>query len=218
MEKKLVLVGGGGHCKSVIDSIIKTNEYSEIVITDYSLPQGTLVNGCMIVGDDDCLLELKRSGFQYAFVTTGNVGRPNVRNKLVKKIESLGFEMPIVIDPTAIVSDDVHIGRGTFIGKNAIINTGVKIGNNCIINTGCIVEHESAIGDLCHIATGAVLCGGVRIGDECFIGACSTIIQRICIENGVVVGAGAVVTNGLPEWSTAVGIPAKVVKYKGNAG
>ena len=132
MDKKLVLVGGGGHCKSVIDSLSEKSEYSEIVITDYSLPEGTIVNGCNVVGNDDCLPDLKNNGFDYAFITMGSVGKPNVRASLVEEIEKLGFLSPIIIDSTAVIADDVHIGQGTFIGKNATINTGVSIGSHCI--------------------------------------------------------------------------------------
>ncbi len=212
MDKKLVLVGGGGHCKSVIDSLSEKNEYSEIVITDYSLPEGTIVNGCKVVGNDDCLPDLKNNGFDYAFITMGSVGKPNVRASLVEEIEKLGFLSPIIIDSTAVIADDVHIGHGTFIGKNATINTGVSIGSHCIINTGCIIEHESVIGDKCHIATGAILCGGVHVGNDSFVGAGSTVIQGHMIGENATIGAETVVTKDIPAWTTAVGIPAKVIK------
>ena len=209
MNKKLVLVGGGGHCKSVIDSLSGQKEYSEVVITDCSLPEGTIVNGCKVVGNDDCLPDLKNNGFDYAFVTMGSVGKPNARVSLVEKIEKMGFIIPIIIDSTAALSKDVQIGKGTFIGKNATINTGVSIGRHCIINTGCIIEHESEIGDLCHIATGAILCGGVHVGNNSFVGAGSTIIQSVCIGKNVVIGANSTVLYNIGDEMKVCGILSK---------
>lgn len=209
MDKKLVLVGGGGHCKSVIDSLSEIKEYSEIVITDCSLPKGLTVNGCMVVGNDDCLLELKNNGFDYAFVTMGSVGKPNARAILVKKVESLGFISPVIIDSSAVLANDVHIGEGSFIGKNTTINTGVSIGKHCIINTGCIVEHESVIGDLCHVATGAVICGAVHAGNNSFIGAGAVVIQCLNIGSNVVVGAGSTVLSDVENDMKVYGIVKK---------
>lgn len=211
ISKKIVLLGGGGHCKSVLDTLLKTNEYSEIVITDPQLPAGTEVMGCKVVGDDSILPKLYAEGFTNAFITAGDVGKPNPRAKLVEMAQNIGFHFPCIMDPTAQVSPSAQIGDGTFIGKNAIINIGAQIGYHCIINTAAIVEHEATIGTLTHVASGAIVLGEVRTGHSCFIGAGSTIIQCTNLGNDVKIGAGAVVNNDLPDNCTAVGVPAKII-------
>ena len=174
--EKLVLIGGGGHCKSVIDSIRRMNSFGEIVITDPILSAGTQILGCKVAGTDDELERLRADGFDNAFITIGSVRINPVRNKLAEKISGLGYRFPSIIDPSAIVADSVKIGCGTFIGKNTVINAGSTIGSHCIINTGAIIEHDCFVDDYAHISIGCVLCGEVHIGKNCMLGSHSTVI------------------------------------------
>lgn len=208
---KLVLIGGGGHCKSVIDVAKRMNCFDEIVITDPNLEKGIKVLGCTVSGKDDCLEELYRQGFEYAFVTIGSVKLNPLRERIADKVAALGFSFPVIQDPSAIVSDSAIIEPGTFVGKNVIINAEAKIGKHCIINSGAIIEHECNIGDFSHISVGTTLCGEVRIGKNCMIGSRSTVIQCVNIGDNCVVGAGAVLIKDLPNNSTAVGVPAKTI-------
>lgn len=208
--KKIVLLGAGGHCKSVIDVIKKMNCFDEIVITDPVIKRGTKILGCDVVGTDDCLEELYRQKFEYAFITVGSIGINQIRFKLADKASGFGFKFPVIQDPSAVVSDSAVIGDGTFIGKNAVINAEAKIGNHCIINTGAIIEHECVVGDFAHISVGTTLCGQVRVGNNCMIGSRSTVIQCLNIGENCIVGAGAVVISDLTNDNTAVGVPAKV--------
>ena len=212
MKRKLVLIGGGGHCKSVLDAALRTNKYDEVVITDPEIRSGTEIFGCRVVGSDDILPELKERGFTDACITVGNIGAPLIRKKLAEKGNMLGFEFPAIVDPSAVVSDHARIGRGTFVGKNAVVNADATIREHCIINSGSIIEHECNVGAFSHVAVGTVLCGNSAVGSECFIGAGSTVIQGIVIGSKCMVGAGALVNRNLPDNCTAVGIPAKVIK------
>lgn len=205
----LVLLGGGGHCKSVLDSAIRMNAFDKIVITDPTITPGTKVFGSEVVGNDECLAELFKQGFDKAFITVGSVGINPLREELESKAAEIGFEFPVIIDPTALVSDSVSIGVGTFVGKGVIVNADATIGKHCIINTGSIIEHECIIGDYSHISVGAVLCGRVSVGRRCMIGAGSTIIQGLEICGDCVVGAGSVVNKDLPSGVKVVGVPAK---------
>lgn len=207
---KLVLIGGGGHCKSVIDAAKRMDCFDEIVITDRNINQGTKVLGCTVVGTDDCLEELYQQGFEYALVTVGSMGVNPLREKIANKVAALGYMFPVIQDPSAIVSDSAVIEDGTFIGKNVVINVDTKIGKHCIINTGAIIEHGCCIDDFVHISVGTTLCGEVNIGKNCMIGSRSTIIQCISVGDNCVVGAGAVMIKNLPDNSTAFGVPARI--------
>lgn len=211
MNRKLVLIGGGGHCKSVLDAALKTKQYDEIVITDPDISTGTIILGCEVVGNDEMLPALKERGFAEAFVTVGSIENSKARMKLAEMAKTIGFVFPIIMDPSASVSDHASVGAGTFIGKNSVINSEAVTGEHCIINTGSIVEHECVIGHFSHISVGTVLCGNVIVGDNSFVGAGSTVIQGMKIGCNSIVGAGALVKSNLPDDCLAVGIPAKIL-------
>ena len=213
--KNLVLIGGGGHCKAVLDSVIRMGTFDKIVITDPSIPAGTIVMGCEVIGTDDCLMDLYENGFKYAFVTVGSVGLNPIRERLVSRAAALGFQFPNIIDPSAIVAESAIIGDGVFLGKNIIVNAYTEVGDHCIINTGTIIEHECRIGIFAHISIGSILCGNVNVGKNSFIGAGSIVIQCHCIGDNVVIGAGAVVNKDIPSNCTAVGFPARVIRENG---
>ena len=212
MGNKLVLTGGGGHCKSVLDAALRMGEFSDIVITDPLIPIGTKVLGCKVVGTDDYLENLRQEGYEYAFITVGSVSNNPLREKIASKVATLGFKFPIIVDTSAVVSTTAVIGKGSFIGKNVTVNADVKIGQHCIINTGAIIEHECNVQDFVHISVGSILCGEVSVGKNSFIGAGSTVIQCLQIGENTLVGAGAVVNKDVPSNCTAIGIPAKVIK------
>lgn len=203
---KLVLIGGGGHCKSVLDAAKRMNAFDEIVITDPNIKQGTQVFGCTVVGTDDCLKALHQQGFEYAFVTVGSVKINPLREKIADKVTAFGYKFPVIKDPSAVVSDSAIIGDGTFIGKTVVINAEAKIGRHCIINTGAIIEHECNVGDFTHISVGARLCGEVTVKNNCMVGAGSTIIQCINIDNNVVIGANSTILTDVEDNMKCYGI------------
>lgn len=190
---RLVLIGGGGHCRSVLDAALRMNAFQEIVILDPRLPAGSKVMGYTVVGNDDRLPELREKGFDNAFITVGSIGDTSLRRKLVEKADTHGFICPCIIDPSAIISEFAIIEPGVFVGKNAVINAGAEIGKHAIINTGAVVEHDCRVGSFTHVAVGATVCGGCNIEEDAFIGAGSTLIQGLAIERGRFIKAGEVV-------------------------
>lgn len=205
MHNKLVLIGGGGHCKSVLDTIYATGRYSEIVITDYGLSNGSMVLGCRVVGTDKELPNLYKKGFHHAFITVGSIKDTTIRRKAYETAKKIGFVFPTIIDPSAVISLSSQIGRGVFVGKNAVVNSDAIIKDMAIINTAAIIEHDCCIGEFSHIAIGATLCGGVVTGDSVFVGANATVIQGVKIGISSTIGAGSIILKDVPENSTIVG-------------
>ncbi|WP_379970593.1 acetyltransferase [Ectobacillus sp. sgz5001026] len=212
MNRKLLLIGGGGHCKSVLDSILKENLYAEIGIIDKKENTGNSIFGVSVIGCDDDMKKLHQQGFTHAFVTLGSIGNPRMRIKLFEEIERIGFEIPNIIDTTAIISERVDLANGVFVGKNAVINVGSTIGKGAIINTSCTIEHECVIGNFAHIAPGSVLCGEVHIGNYTHVGARSAIKQQVTIGSNTLIGIGSVVLKNIADNVVAYGIPCKEVK------
>ena len=192
--KKLVLIGGGGHCKSVLDAALRMKLFQKIVILDPGITEGNKILECSVVGDDEKLNELLKMGFDNAFITVGSIGNTKLRKKLFRKASELGFSFPNIIDPSAVVSKYAILGNGIYIGKNVTVNADVRIDDHAIINTSSIVEHDCQIGKFVHIAVGAVVCGNCIIEDDAFVGANATIIQGITISNGRFIKAGEIIS------------------------
>lgn len=188
--ENIILVGYGGHAKSVVDILESTKKYNIIGYTDIKEAMDARHK---YWGTDDELTDVYENGTNHAVICIGYMGHGNLRDHMYKKLKNIGFNLPTIIDSTAIVSKSTTILEGTVIGKGVIINAEAMIGKMCIINSGAIVEHEDRIGDYCHIGVGATLCGNVKIADHCFIGANSTVIQGIDIGARAIVAAGATV-------------------------
>ncbi|WP_242834790.1 acetyltransferase [Acetobacterium malicum] len=212
MNKKLLLIGGDGHCKSVIEAILLSGEYNEIGIIDQPQKVGSEVLGVKIIGNDSDLPDLKEKGFEYAFISLGSIGNPKRRVELFKILFQLSFRMPIIVHPSANISYYCEIEEGIFIGKNVTVNGDAKVLKNSILNTGCIIEHDCQIGSFAHIAPGVVLSGNVRIGNNTHIGAATVIRQDISIGDNAVIGIGSVVTKEIGDNCLAYGNPCRIKK------
>ena len=208
----IVMIGGGGHCKSVIDAALRSKKFEKIFITDVNLNPGDKLLGCEVVGGDDKLPGLLADGVKNAFITVGFVKPSGLRSKLFFMAKDMGFSFPNIIDPSAVVSEYATLGSGTFIGKNAVINAGAKVGDNCIINTGAIVDHDSVVGDFAHVAVGTMVCGEARIGANTLVGAGATVLQCVKVGNDAIIGAGSVVLKDVGASCTAVGAPARILR------
>lgn len=206
--KKILLIGGGGHCHSVIDSILSFREYEEIGIIDNN---SLSCLGVDVIGTDDDLPRLLSEGWNNAFITVGSVGNTKVRRRLYDMVKTLGFNVATIVDTSAIIARGTYIAEGAFIGKNAVVKTGARILECAIINTGAIIEHDCNVGAFTHISPGTVLCGQVSVGDDTHIGAGSTVIQQINIGNSALIGAGSVVVKDIPAEAKAYGNPCRVV-------
>jgi len=198
-KKKIVLIGGGGHCKVVI-SILKNLDNFEIVGIVDNYKEESFISGIKIIGTDDDLKDIYKSGIHNALITVGSIK------------DNTNF--PVIISPEAIVDKSVKIDEGTVIMPGSIINIDSSIGKNCIINTGAIIEHDCKIGNHCHIAPGVHISGEANIGGLSFIGIGATIIQGINIGKNVTIGAGSVVIKDIPDNIIAIGNPAKIISNK----
>lgn len=207
--KSILLLGGGGHCKSVLCALLSTAEYDRIGIVE-TTPGGELL-GVPVVGTDDDLPQLAQV-YSAAFITVGSLGDIRRRKRLWSLACKIGFTFPNIIDISATVSPFAALGRGIFVGKRAVVNAGAAIGDCAILNTGCIVEHDDDVGAFSHIAPGAVLGGNVRIEEDTHVGSHGVVLQGVTIGPGCIVGAGSVVTKSLPGYIVAYGNPCKEVR------
>ncbi len=212
MNKKLLLIGGGGHCKSVIDCLRGANPFDEIGVIDMKENIGKEISDIRIIGCDDDLSGLFEYGYHYAFITLGSIGNPTRRRMLFSILEDIGYVIPNIIDPSAILGANVNIGTGVFIGKNVVVNVDTSIGKGSIINTSVTIEHDCRIKDFVHIAPGSTLCGSVEIGESTHIGAGTVVKQEVKIGNNTMIGMGSVVLHNVGDSVLAFGNPCREVK------
>lgn len=185
----IILIGYGGHAKSVADCIERQGEYRIVGYTDMEEHSSKYD----YLGTDSELQHLYEQGIRNAVIAVGYLGKGDLRERLYNMAKSIGFCLPVIRDSSSVISETALIGEGTFVGKGAIINAEAEIGKMAIINTMALVEHECRVGDFAHVAVSAVLCGNVTVGQAAFVGANVTVIQGRTIENHHVVPAGVTV-------------------------
>jgi len=190
--KRIILIGGGGHCKSVIDVIEQEGKFIIAGIVDKPEKKGTNVFGYSVIGDDSNLGSLAKK-YKYALITVGQIKSPLPRIKLFNLAIDAGFILPSIISPNAYVSQHTSIGIGVVVMHDALINANTTIGDNCIINSKALIEHDCQIFKHCHISTNVTVNGGVTVEEGCFIGSGVTTKESITIQKTSFIKAGSVV-------------------------
>lgn len=208
--QKIIILGGGGHAKVLIDLIKIKGDFEIVGILDIQLEKGTKVLGIPVLGEDNLLVDIFNDGVKVACIGVGGVKDNNIRSRLFDTAKDMGFEIPALIHSNSFISTESKIAEGVQVMAGAIIQTNTFIDENSIINTGTIIDHDCAIGKNTHICPGVVMGGEVAIGNNSFIGAGTTIIQGVKIGSDSIVGAGAVVISNVPEGVTVKGVPAKI--------
>lgn len=192
MKSEILLIGGGGHCRSVIDVIEAEGKYTIAGIIDRKELIGSEVFGYEVIGCDDDLPALV-SHYPNATITVGQVRSAEVRKKLFAFLDSCGYLLPSIISPRAYVSKHALLGRGTVVLHDALINAQAQIGDNCIINSKALIEHECKVGNHCHISTAAVLNGATQIGSGSFIGSNAVSKEGAIVPEDSFIKAGSII-------------------------
>ena len=211
-QKNLILVGGGGHCKSVID-VAESAGYNILGILDMPEDVGKQVLDYKVIGtDDDIPQYVDKAEF---IITVGFIKNPAIRIKLYNRIKEAGGKLATIVASTARVSRFVTLGEGTVVMHQSFVNAGAQIGVNCIINTFCNIEHDAQVGSQSHISTGTMVNGDCKIGERVFIGSQSVLANGIEVCDDVIVGAGSFVRKTIRQKGIYSGNPA-ILKIKAN--
>ena len=208
--KPLLLIGGGGHCRSAIDVIESEGFFSITGITDKKEKIGESISGVEIIAEDSELGKLIPE-YRNCLITVGHLKKPGLKIKLYQLAKDLGAGFPVICSPAAHASRKANIGPGTIIFHKAVVNAAATIGANCIINTGAIIEHDVRVGDHTHISTGSIINGHCSVGSRSLIGSGTVVIQEIAIGDDIVVGANSTVIKDLKEPGVYAGSPAQKI-------
>jgi sugar O-acyltransferase (sialic acid O-acetyltransferase NeuD family) len=211
--KKLILIGGGGHCKACIDVIESGGSYEIKGILEKDVTKGDTLLGYPILGGDELIPELVRNGYEF-LITIGQFTSPALRIKLYNTVKQAGGKLATVIASSAIVSKYAAVGEGTIVMHGCIVNASAEIGDNVIVNTRALIEHDVQVGNHCHISTNTVLNGGVKVGNNCFIASSVMVFHGVSIASNSVVGGHSTVVKDLKEEGVYFGNPAVVQNKK----
>lgn len=211
MERPLILIGGGGHCKSVIEACRSCGR-KIIGVMDIPEKVGLNVLGIPIFATEEDI-------FKYVndvefVVTVGFIKDSALRNRIFNHVKNAGGNFGTIVASSAHVSPYSEIGEGTVVLHGACVNACAKVGSNVIVNTLSNIDHDVVVADNCHISTCASLNGMCSVGDSTFIGSQSVVCQCVSICHDVVVGAGSVVTKDIHSPGVYVGSPVRKVAAK----
>jgi len=190
-KKKIILIGGGGHCKACIDVVEQTEAYQIVGIIDMPEKVGEKTLGYPVIGTDEQIPDFKEKTDEF-LITLGQIGLPKQRKDIYEFLKKNSCKLATVISPLAYISQHASIGEGSIVMHGALVNADAKIGNNCIINTKALVEHDAIIEDNCHVATAAIINGGVRLGADSFFGSNAVSKQYISIAKESFIKANSV--------------------------
>lgn len=206
----IVVIGGGGHAKSLIAIISQLKNFNLLGFTDIAPKEPILGYSCL--GSDAVIFE---KGITNSCIGITYLKTPldtNLRVQLFEDYSKKGLVFPVIKSNSSIIHPDVKIGNGSVIMERAFINAGTVIGRCVVVNSSASIDHDCKIGDFSIISPGAILCGEISIGECSFVGAGVVIRDSVKISDRVVIGAGSVVVKDILESGVYVGIPAKRIK------
>lgn len=196
MSKPLVVIGGGGHAKVLIDSLI-LNQEKIIGIVDPKLYETTKHYLHIPVFSNERFIHQHHSSEIELVLGLGSLPKNIKRFEIYNCYKKLGFSFKTVIHPSALIGTNVLLGEGTHVMAGVIIQCHSIIGSNVIVNTKSSIDHDSRVGNNCHIAPGVTLSGNVILEENVHVGTGACIINNIIIEKNTVIGAGAVITKNI---------------------
>ena len=189
MSVPLLLIGTGGHARSLIDVVESSGHWHIVGLVGLPTQVDEEVLGYPVLGTDQDLPSLRQQCAN-ALLAVGQIGLTIHRRRLVSELERLDFRMPMVISGRAHVSRHAQLGVGTLVAHGVTVNAGAFVGSHCILNSNALIEHDAVIGDFCHISTGVLVNGGAKIGDDSFIGSGAVLREQLNLPPGTVISAG----------------------------
>ena len=190
-ESGILMLGAGGHAKMCTDLLRQIDAFDlSGIVTNDDAPDA-FPAGIPVIGNDDDLEHLFDAGYRNAVIGIGAVRSPRLRQQLFDRLKAIGFHVPALIHPKAVVEPSAFLGEGVQVMAGAIVGSCARVSENCIVNSGSIVSHDCFLDSNAHITPGAILGGGVSVGKNSVIGMGSSIYM------GVRVGNDSVVHNGL---------------------
>lgn len=196
--RAVLLYGGGGHGKSLIDLVLALGTYDLVGVIDDGLKPGGDVAGLAILGGSEKLAELAERGIRQAINAVGGIGDVGSRIRVFQTLSAAGFACPTVVHPRAYVEPSARLAGGVQVFPHSYVGSEASVGFGAIINTGAVVSHDCRIGDYANVSPGALLAGGVSVGEGALVGMGVTVNLNVSIGPEARIGNSAVVKSDVP--------------------
>ena len=196
--QSVILYGGGGHGKTLIDLVRSVGRYRVVGIVDDGLPAGALIMGVPVLGGAALLPELYRRGVRLAINGVGGINHVDVRLKVFELLKAAGFAFPALVHPTAWIEPSACLADGVQVLAKSYVSSEARLGFGTVINAGVVISHDCLLGQVVNLSPGAMLAGGVTVEDYAQIGMAATINLNLTIGRGARVGNGATVKADVP--------------------
>lgn len=213
IPRRLVVVGAGGHAKVVIEAIRAVGLWEIVGLIDPS-PAAKSALGIPVLGGDEVLPALLDDGVSVAVIA---LGRNALREQLGRRMHQMGFDLPTIVHPSALVSPSATLGAGVVVMARAVVGTEAIVSDFAIVNTGAVLDHDNVIGVAAHVAPGCALAGNVSVGDRSLVGVGSSVRPEVRIGVDAVIGAGSAVVTDVPDGAVVGGAPARNLPTRGSA-
>lgn len=214
MSRSLVILGAGGFARETLDVVDAVNAVSPAwdvlgFIVDAQYAQiGELVNEKPILGDFTWLAEHPKVHY------VCGVGAPDIRYHMIRQAKAVGGRPATLVHPTAVLTRWVKIGEGTIITAGCILTNQIVVGDHVHINLDCTIGHDAILDDFVTLAPGVHVSGNVQLNEGAYIGTGANIVEKRVIGAWSIIGAGSTVVKDVPPNTTAVGVPAQVIKER----
>jgi acetyltransferase EpsM len=195
----ILVYGGGGHGKSLIDLLRILGIFHIVGIIDDGISPGERIMGLLVLGGAEVLADLYAQGVRLAVNAVGGIGNVSIRLKVFQHLAQAGFACPPVIHPTAFVEVSSALSPGVQVMPHAYVGSEARLGFGVIVNTGAIVSHDCALGDYVNISPGAMLAGEVHIGRGALVGMGATLHLGVKVGAGARIGNGATIKADVPD-------------------
>jgi UDP-perosamine 4-acetyltransferase len=207
---QFLVIGGGGHAKVVIEAI-RAIDGEVVGVIDASPGKGKVL-GAPIVGDDDDLPSLRAQGLEHVAL---GLGANALRERIGRRVKELGFVLPPIVHPSALLSPTAKIGEGVVVMARAVVGVETILREMSLVNTGAVLDHDNHLGVAAHVAPGCALAGNVRVGDRALVGVGAAVRPGVRIGADAIVGAGSAVVCDVDEGACVAGAPAKPIRVRG---
>ncbi len=195
----VIVYGGGGHGKAVIELMRAAGEWRPIGVIDDGRRPGEKVLDVPVLGGSDLLSAVMEGGCLHAANAVGGIGAMSSRIHVFKTLKAAGFEFPMLLHPSAVVEPSAKLDEGVQVFPNAYIGSEARVGFGCIVNTSAIVSHDCVLADVVNLAPGAILAGSVQVGQGTLVGMGVTVNLNVRIGAGARIGNGATVKGDVPD-------------------
>lgn len=187
--KRLLIVGAGGHGRSVAEAVLAAGSYKVVGFVDDAASALQHVWALPVFGATADLTSYR----EYADVAIVAMGNNRLREELHGRLTVAGFELATVVHPKAVVSPRAVIGAGCAIMAGAIVGTEAQLGAGVIVNCGAVVDHDCRVDDFGHLGVNAAMSGGSVLGRGAWMQAGSVLGYGAMVEAGRVLGPGEAV-------------------------